>query len=201
MMYDPGMKIMLVAMIFAGFGAAAHAAVDPQDLIKRVHERLATISENMPKDEAGLKKLIAALENADQALAPLAPDSALKTPEERYGDLIRRSHEGEAKGSLGSIRASLAIYYGDTEGMYPPNLSALVPKYLDRVPALELPGHQKTDKVTIIVNAKGKSVEPYVKDTGGWLYFTGDKTDPELFGSVYIDCSHKDSKGRPMSGF
>jgi hypothetical protein len=199
-MYDLGMRKLLIATCFTGLVAVAHAAGDPQTLMQRIHERLAVISENMPKDEAGQKKVSAALDAADQALAPFAPDSALKTPEDRYGDLIRRSHEGQAKGSLGSIRSALAIYYGDTEGNYPANLDALVPKYIESIPLIELPGHQKTSKVTIIKSAKGNTPVAYVKETGGWLYFA-DPSASDLYGSVYLDCSHKDSKGRAMSGF
>ena len=130
----------------------------------------------------------------------LAVFAAAAVKADKLDDLTRMSREGSAKGSLGSLRSGLAIYYGDTEGNYPANLSALVPKYIKEVPALELPEHKKTNKVVIVKKAKGKSVEPYLKDTGGWLYFSGSKTG-ELEGTLVIDCKHKEYKGRPLSGF
>jgi len=60
-----------------------------------------------------------------------------------YSELIRKSNEGATKGNVGSIRAALAIYYGDTEGLYPESLDPLTSggKYLETIPQVKVPPH------------------------------------------------------------
>lgn len=111
-----------------------------------------------------------------------------------------KAAEGAAKGGLGSLRAGASIFYGDTEGTYPADLSALVPKYVDAIPAIAVGGHQKTKAVRVVTNAAGKSAGAYVEDTGGWLYFRT-PGNSDLDGQIVIDCSHADYKGRPFWGF
>ena len=49
----------------------------------------------------------------------------------KFADLINKSKEGATKGSLGSVRAALTVYYGDQEGQYPVDaLTSLTPKSL-----------------------------------------------------------------------
>ena len=127
-------------------------------------------------------------------------DSGAKSTVSRMDELTRRAAEGSAKANLGSLRAGLSIFYGDKEGEYPKTLAELVPKYVDAIPTLNLPDHAKSSKVRIVKKAKGKTADPYIKDTGGWLYFIGKETG-ELEGTVVIDCKHKDAKGQPMSSF
>jgi prepilin-type N-terminal cleavage/methylation domain-containing protein len=43
----------------------------------------------------------------------------------KFADLITKSKESAAKGSLGSVRGATTIYYSDTEGMWPASLTAL----------------------------------------------------------------------------
>ena len=63
---------------------------------------------------------------------------------------------------------------------------------LEAVPVIKLNGHFASSKVR---NAPG----PAARDTGGWAYVN----DPQnsAFGTVFIDCTHKDGKGRFWSEF
>lgn len=144
--------------------------------------------------------------------ARVVPQETPKVPEAAPGpdpkmipnacadDLSCRAMEGAAKGRLGSLRSVASIYYGDTEGSYPASLDALVPKHIDAIPAIQVGGHAKTNAVRIVTKAGGKSAGPYLKDTGGWVYFHT-PGNPDLDGTVVIDCVHADYKGRPLWGF
>ena len=106
----------------------------------------------------------------------------------KFASLIRKSAEGASKGNLGAIRSALSIYYGDMEGTYPTNLASLTiaGKYLNPVPSSRAPNyHLDSNSVT-----EGQSSSD---DAGGWLYnnLTG---DPNL-GSIFVNCSHTDTKG------
>jgi prepilin-type N-terminal cleavage/methylation domain-containing protein len=106
----------------------------------------------------------------------------------KFASLIRKSSEGASKGNLGAIRSALSIYYGDMEGEYPLNLATLTiaGKYLNPVPQAKAPNyHQDTSGVT-----EGASSSD---DGAGWLY-NNLAADPNL-GSVYVNCTHTDSKG------
>lgn len=136
------------------------------------------------------------------AAAPPAPpvDEKIAAAANAMGSTSRRLAELSAKSRLGSLRAGLAIRYGDTEGEYPADLDALVPKYIDAIPPLKLPGHETTNTVVVVKDAKGGSAAPYVRDTGGWLYFASPRNS-KLHGTIAIDCAHPDVKGSPLSGF
>lgn len=137
-----------------------------------------------------------------EAAAPPVPavDAKIAAAANAMGSIARRAAEGSAKARLGSLRAGLAIRYGDAEGEYPADLDALVPKYADAIPRLQLPGHDATNAVVVVTDAKGGSIAPYVRDTGGWLYFASPRNS-KLHGTLVIDCAHPDFKGSPLSGF
>ena len=61
----------------------------------------------------------------------------------KFAELIRKSGEGASKGNLGSIRSSLSIYYGDMEGNYPNDVTALTigGKYLTVIPMAKAPNY------------------------------------------------------------
>ena len=65
--------------------------------------------------------------------------SAVAIPE--FANLVGKSQEGATKVNLGTIRSALAIYYGDNDGFYPSNLTALIPNYLVSLPAATVPPH------------------------------------------------------------
>src|SRR5579884_3317259 len=85
----------------------------------------------------------------------------------KFASLIRKSSEGASKGNLGAIRSSLSIYYGDMEGQYPTQISALTigAKYLGTIPVAKAPNYHPD--VASEVDVAGP---PAPTDAGGWVY-------------------------------
>jgi prepilin-type N-terminal cleavage/methylation domain-containing protein len=106
----------------------------------------------------------------------------------KFASLIRKSSEGASKGNLGAIRSALSIYYGDMEGQYPGDLASMTVngKYLNPVPNAKAPNYH-TDSSTVL------EAQSSANDAGGWLY-NNLAADPNL-GSVYVNCTHTDTKG------
>lgn len=159
------------------------------------------------KPPAGKKKLGAAVPlpggepaaekpEAAKAAAPVRAGEDLEDAGgNRYEKLLIKTKVGSALGSLSYLRSALTIYYADTEGTFPPDLQTLVPKQADSIPALDLPGYSKTNKVVIVKKLQGDDVRKAVRNTGGWLYIA-DK-DSKHWGEVLID-SVKVRKGKPL---
>lgn len=107
----------------------------------------------------------------------------------KFAELIRKSSEGASKGNLGSIRSALSIYYGDLEGVYPDQLSALTisGKYLTAVPNAKTPNYHADS------SAETDGVLSAVSDGGGWYYnnVLGDSN----VGGLVVRCTHTDTKG------
>lgn len=199
MMYHGGMRnLFLAAVLVLASSASAVEPAGPAEPKKKTGKMIdLTVNHGIPKRSKP---------------ASAAPQEAPKTPEEApgpdpkmipnvcAGDLSCKALEGVAKGRLGSLRAATSIYYGDTEGSYPADLDALVPKHVDAVHEIQVGGHAKTTAVRIVTQAAGKSAGPYIKDTGGWVYFFT-PGNPDLDGTVIIDCVHADYKGHPFWGF
>ena len=121
----------------------------------------------------------------------------------KYKSLKVKSGEGATKGSLGLLRSSSSIYYGDAEGVYPATLEALIdPKYLQEIPKTKLADHEETAVWTaygaeVCTGKKEYGMEidaAKIKDTGGWGYVN----DPQAvcWGQIFVDCTHPDSKGK-----
>jgi uncharacterized RDD family membrane protein YckC/type II secretory pathway pseudopilin PulG len=126
--------------------------------------------------------------------------AALAIP--RFANLKGMADEGSAKGRLGMLRSATAIYYGDTEGNYPTDLNALVPKYMPELSAAGVSTHPGAAGVEIYgAEVCSGSKEPgqdlvagKLRDTGKWGYVIAPKSPCD--GTVFIDCTHNDSKGR-----
>jgi prepilin-type N-terminal cleavage/methylation domain-containing protein len=114
----------------------------------------------------------------------------------KFASLIRKSSEGACKGNLGAIRSALAIYYGDMEGRYPIDATALTVngKYLAAIPTAKAPNYHADTSVMESLPAACASVGMDFNDfrNGGWIY-CGAPNDP-LVGSVYVNCTHTDTK-------
>src|SRR2546421_1082483 len=69
----------------------------------------------------------------------------------KFAELIRKSNEGATKGNLGAIRSALSIYYGDLEGQYPSDVTALTTsgKYLASIPKSKTPNYHGDLSTTI----------------------------------------------------
>ena len=127
----------------------------------------------------------------------------------KFAELIRKSQEGQVKGSLGSFRSALSIYYGDSEGNYPSDLNSLTigGKYLGAIPAAKIPDYHPS---TIIIRHNW-TTNPFgcgggfMLDTGEWIYWndSGNCPNPSApagqrertKGELWIACSHTDTKG------
>jgi len=125
----------------------------------------------------------------------------------KFRQLSTLSGEGATKGNLGSLRSGTAIFYGDKEGVYPQSLEELVPKYVPAIPATKLADHDPTAAWTAYGAEVCTGKDEYgteidvskIRDTGGWGYVS----DPQAacYGTVFVDCSHADSKGKPWPGY
>ncbi len=115
----------------------------------------------------------------------------------KYGNMLRKSREANARGSLGALRSALSIYYSDNEGNYPsgtagdnqPTLSdALIDKYLKEMPTVIVyPHHSAANTVDNVDNADFSS-----GDNGEWTYVANPNSLG--FGIVAIECTHTDTK-------
>lgn len=105
---------------------------------------------------------------------------------EPQSDVERCRH---AIARLHAIRSALEVYKADNKDKSPARLGDLLPKYLNQIPVIELPGHSKTDSVFEVTGVQSKDIEEYVTDTGGWLYFSN--PDSKLFGTIILNCTHK----------
>lgn len=54
----------------------------------------------------------------------------------KFSNLIRRSKEAGTLANLGSVRSALTLYYSNTEGAYPINLSILEGIYIEKIPTV-----------------------------------------------------------------
>lgn len=122
----------------------------------------------------------------------------------KFSDLVRKSREGATKGNLGGLRSALSIYYGDMEGVFPSGtwqsnsavLSSLVPKYIQAIPLAYAPDfHTATSNVFCHFD-----IASCMHDGYGWIY---DGTTPadSKWGSVWIACSHTDTKASRWTNY
>ncbi|MFI5347659.1 MAG: type IV pilin protein [Elusimicrobiota bacterium] len=107
----------------------------------------------------------------------------------KFAELIRKSSEGSSKGSLGALRSTLAVYYGDMEGQYPSQLASLTigGKYLSVLGSARTPNYHADSSA----ETAGQPSAP--TDTGGWM-FDNIPGDPSV-GIVEVNCTHTDTKG------
>lgn len=107
----------------------------------------------------------------------------------KFAELIRKSNEGATKGNLGAIRSALSIYYGDMEGYYPLNLTAITTngKYMSAIPKSKTPNYHP-DTSGVVNNSVMAD-----NSVGGWRYnnVTGDAN----YGTLWVNCTHTDTKG------
>ncbi len=108
----------------------------------------------------------------------------------KFLDIIRKSHEATTRANLTALRSVIAIYYGDNEGNFPGEdieqvLLADNGKYIKYIPEVYCPPYH---------NPKREITTKPTGDSGKWAYQVED-TDERQAGEIWIDCSHKDSKG------
>lgn len=110
----------------------------------------------------------------------------------RFSKLVNKSRESSTTGSLTSLRSTLNIYYGANHIHPTDNLAALTANgtYISVIPPTKLPGtpHQDSNAVSV-----GASTGTALTDSGGWAYVND--PDSKHYGTVFVNCSHADSKG------
>src|SRR5271170_7585745 len=126
----------------------------------------------------------------------------------KFADLVRKAKEGQTKGSLGSLRSALSIYYSDMEGQYPSDslpgitfeaFASLTAngKYIASIPTARTPDYHSDTSTYTCAN----SIPPFPcppPDNGGWAY-TDNPLITSYFGYVMVNCFHSDTKGTQWS--
>jgi prepilin-type N-terminal cleavage/methylation domain-containing protein len=111
---------------------------------------------------------------------------------QKFADLVTKSKESAVKGSLGSVRSAVSIYYSDTEGVFPSTgqLGAALTtgsKYLKEMPFVQIPKPGN--------HANLNSVASVLSDDGDWLYPNASE------GHVAVNCTHTDTKNSVWSAW
>jgi prepilin-type N-terminal cleavage/methylation domain-containing protein len=120
----------------------------------------------------------------------------------KFADLVTKSKESAVKGSLGSVRSAVSIYYSDTEGIFPiaNNLGTALTtasKYLSLLPYSSIPrpgDHSNAFGETSVINDFGTATPDVTPDVGAWFYASSE-------GHVAVNCSHTDTKGSTWSSW
>ncbi len=93
---------------------------------------------------------------------------------------------------LSGLRLSLELYSQEYKRLPASFGETLRAGTLEEAPALKLPGHLRRSSVK-------DTPSMLIRDSGGWAYVNDPKD--RAFGLLYIDCSHKDERGRFWSEF
>ncbi|OGS59730.1 MAG: hypothetical protein A3J79_08820 [Elusimicrobia bacterium RIFOXYB2_FULL_62_6] len=124
-------------------------------------------------------------------VAVIACLAAIAVP--KFASALRNANEAATKGKLGGIRTSLAVYYADTEGTYPSDLTPLLQpgsRYLTQVVPLYT-GHHGTSSDIHCLSAKDDD------DSGAWGYVNA---GPDI-GHIWVQCTHTDLKGNAWNQY
>ena len=127
----------------------------------------------------------------------------------KFADLVTKSKEASTKGSLGSVRSALSIYYGDLEGVYPDNLFnglGSSDKYMPRVGGASSLGKYVVPKHGTLFGGHEGNLYQNVNNVAGVLQnATADDARPLGYdstnGSIYINCTHGDTRSNIWSGY
>ena len=126
----------------------------------------------------------------------------------KFAELVRKSKEGATKGSLGSIRSALNIYYAEMKGQYPDDMSSLTVngKYLTAIPPASPAYYHDADTTATVptyvavANPMGTTYFIWYRDGSGWKYSNA-LIATEFYGTVYVGCTHTDTKGSIWTGY
>ena len=134
----------------------------------------------------------------------------------KFAELIRKSQEGAAKGSLGSVRSAISIYYADNEGNFPADdLASLVlnGKYLAAIPPANAPSYHAPSQgvcVSLLAAASCRiglgAPAGYDAQLGPlWIYW--EQEQPPMLGvsrakgEFWLSCQHTDTKGTVWTSY
>lgn len=110
----------------------------------------------------------------------------------KFAELIVKAKESSIKGSLGALRGALTIYYADTEGTRPSAITALTTglKYMQAIPSISIPKNTNNAGHPTASNAARANVSDAAAER--WTYYAAS-------GAVYVNCTHRDTKGSTWS--
>jgi len=133
----------------------------------------------------------------------------------QFASLLNKAQEGAVKGQLGGLRSSINIYYSDMDGQYPADLTTGITTALNLIPSLPLvrippaagqnnPGHLQNNAEGLA--GQGQSCPPNMgdfADTQAWYYFPFyvGAANTACAGTVYIHCTHNDSRGTVWTSY
>jgi prepilin-type N-terminal cleavage/methylation domain-containing protein len=119
----------------------------------------------------------------------------------QFANLVSKAQEGATKGNLSTLRSAIAIYYGDTQGVYPFDVTAITnsQKYLQVVPSAQTPKSVNSIGHAASGALKQTNFAAYVTDAGGWSY--DNANSDTTWGSLVVNCSHKDIKGNIWTSY
>jgi prepilin-type N-terminal cleavage/methylation domain-containing protein len=116
----------------------------------------------------------------------------------KFGQMLEKSREGATKGTIGSLKASACMYYGDQQGIWPCTLNTFTvytfSKYMDSISAVHATGYFVSGSTSPVGNLVTMTTQAQAPTAGGtgWLY---DSTN----GAVYVNSTVKDSRNIPYS--
>jgi len=116
----------------------------------------------------------------------------------KFGQMLEKSREGSTKGTLGSLRSSACMYYGDTAGVWPTTLNTFsaysFSKYMDSISSVKATGFFVGGSPSPVGNFVTMTTQAQAPTGGGtgWLF---DSTN----GAVYVNSTVKDSRTIPYS--
>lgn len=150
---------------------------------------------------------IAALAMTHPLVSALLRKPGEKSTYDKFGELKLKSKEGSTKGNIGLLKSKLAIYYGEHEGVYPARLEDVLDAEISQMPMVDIGEHPGSNRVTAyggeVCGPTGKYGSEIdggkIQDSGGWGY-VGDEKSP-CWGTVFVDCTHADTKGTPWHSY
>jgi prepilin-type N-terminal cleavage/methylation domain-containing protein len=112
----------------------------------------------------------------------------------RFSDMLEKAREGATKGNAGAIKSAISIYYGDTSGVWPNDLTRGFSRYLDDIPAVKIThpgtmgGITLVGNVTSVLNTSGTAYTAIATNGDGWRYNSSN-------GDIWVNNSQTDLKG------
>jgi type II secretory pathway pseudopilin PulG len=115
----------------------------------------------------------------------------------KFGEMMDKAKEGATKGNVGLIMAAISVYYGETNGLFPDDITAEQFKiFLKKVPKVlvthQNSGYQLLGSVNTVTTISVTAYSPIATNTDGWRY--NRKT-----GNIWVNNSQTDLAGKSYS--
>jgi prepilin-type N-terminal cleavage/methylation domain-containing protein len=120
----------------------------------------------------------------------------------KFAEMMERSRDGATKGNIGALKSAISIYYGDHEGTYPTDLTAIYPtgttawnflgKYIDTIPNIQSRGGNKLNTVANTNSdpwGKGGNSADFIYEDSAWNLGSATSSDSPALGSGDMNLS------------